>query len=144
MAFINVDGAKFRADVKALLAGTELWKQIQGGLILNVHQPEASLECMGQLVQHIIASVEVIKQNIIAEHVLHSGDPADKFDPQMAFETAVDVLHDTISFGGPWHVGDFLNLFDRPFLMWLVKVAITAWHGKVWVGEAAKMLTLVV
>jgi hypothetical protein len=141
--FITVDREAFREDCEKLLHGSQFWADIQGGLVLDLHHPETALASFGTLVQHVIASVEVVKANALAMEN-PSGTPQ-SFSSVIAFEVAADILHDTIKFGGAW--GHLINMLDSPavvaFCKFAVETGIAAYRSKDWLAIAKGILGIV-
>lgn len=141
MSFVTVDTALLKKEAQELLIGSPLWVQIQGGLVLNLHEVGASAHSLGDLVQNVIASVEVVKANIVKEQD-PDGSLGLKFDGHLAFDCAVDLLHDAVRFGGVF--GPILNAIDEPILKFIVEVGVAAWRGKDWLAVAKTLLALAV
>lgn len=137
---VQIDRAALKAEAEKLLRGSPLWAQIQGGLVLDIRHPEQAFGVLGDLVKNVCASVEVVKRNFVAEHD-PDGVLGLKFDSNLAFELALEILDEAIKFGGIF--GPCLEWADRPLLKFFIEIGIAAWRGKDWLAAAKALLALV-
>jgi hypothetical protein len=137
---VTFDKAALKAEAEQLLRGSPLWAQIQGGLVLDIRHPEQAFGVLGDLVKNVCASVEVVKQNFVAEHD-PDGILGLKFDGKLAFELALEILDEAIKFGGVF--GPAIEWADRPLLKFFIEIGIAAWRGKDWLATAKVLLALV-
>lgn len=131
--FVTIDREALKRDAERLLKGSPLWTRIQGGLVLNVHEVAASAVCLGELIQAVVASVEVVKTNAATI----TGKPV---SGDMALDLALELLDDAVKFGGPF--GRVLEAVDRPVMHFLIEVGLAAWRGKDWLLVARSILAL--
>lgn len=137
---VTLDKAALKAEAEALLKGSPLWAQIQGGITLNIRHPEQVFGVLGELVTNVCASVEVVKKNFIAAHD-PDGVLGLKFDGKLAFEIALEILDEAIKFEGL--LGPAVEMLDRPILKIAIECGIAAWRGKDWLATAKLLLALV-
>ena len=141
---VKVDREKFQADVKALLSGTEVWKEFQD--VKKLSWPEAvvppqvfgTVKEVADLIGAITAAVEIVKQNAIKLED-PDGTKGAKFDKQLALETAVKLFDDAVVFEG--FVGTIVDKLDAPILNLLISVYIASKPAN-WIDIAKTLLKL--
>lgn len=137
---VTIDKEALRKEASLLLIGSPLWKQIQGGLILRINDPLASAASLGDLIQNVIASVEVVKANFVKSQD-PDGSLGYKFDGKIALDVAVDLLDEAVVFGGV--AGVIIERWDNAILKFFIEIGMGVWRGKDWLVKAKMLLALV-
>lgn len=131
------DKAAFEADVLDLLKGSPLAALLGQGLTFNPHDWSGDLAEIQELASAIVASVQIVKTNLQAEH------PNEPWN-HICIETAAKILRDSITLPGFWgHVEAFLL---GPILRGILEGALGAFkimaQQKDWLALAKAALAL--
>jgi hypothetical protein len=128
----------FEADVKALIAGSPFGDLLSKGLKLSLKDFSGDLKEIKKLCVAIVASVEVVKTNLKAQH------PNEDWN-HIAIETAAKILKDSITLPGIWgKIGGFLvGPVVRAFLEGTLGTFKALAQNKEWLALAKSVLALV-
>lgn len=132
MLSVSIDKAAFKAKVFELLAGSPLSSELAHPIQFTGW---STIGKVMDLAKAIVASVEIVKHNIILEH-----DPTgqSKFSSFLAYETAVELLDELVVFTGTF--GDFLDRWDKAVIGRIIQLALTGLAGKNWTQSAKVIL----
>ena len=131
------DKAAFEKDVRDLIAGSPLADLLSKGLTFNPHDWSGDIAEIQQLAAAIVASVQIVKSNLIAAH------PNENWN-HISIETAAKILQDSIVLPGFWgHVEAFLL---GPILRGILEGALGTFkmlaENKDWLALAKAVLSL--
>lgn len=121
-----IDKGAFKSDVESLLQGSPLSSDLARGFKIEGWK---TFPRVLSLIKAIVASVEIIKGNIIQRHD-PDGKLGAKVDSALILDVAVEILDDLVVLDGL--VGNWVEKWDRAAMEGLIHgvLAVLATPGK--------------
>ena len=135
---VAVDPVAFQEKVNSVFRNSPIAAEFQGGKITIKGLDFMKLV---EVVRDAVSSVEIVKQNLIAE-IYPEGQPDNvKFTPDLCVRVAVDLVFSIVKFGGP--LGWVISSFGRPLVIAMIEAVLTGLKGRDWLMTAKQTLKLV-
>lgn len=133
------DEVAFRNDVMEVLKNSPVAALLNSGLKFDFHNWKGDLAALQQLAPAIIASIQVVKANLMAQH------PGENWN-RIAIETAAKILNDSLTLTGFW--SGLKSFLLGPVIRAILEGALGTFKalakGGDWLGLAKALLSLAV